>query len=117
MSQFLDNLFVFTITGLSAVAIKYLGHLDRSFWAGIVAMIPVKTLVAFAILYGQSGSAGIRAAMPGLWAGAFALVLMLASMAWALHHLRPGVAIALSMAVWIAAVFAFRAISGEAPSV
>jgi uncharacterized membrane protein (GlpM family) len=113
LSQLFDYLLVFTITGLSAVAIKYLGGVDRSFWAGIVAMIPIKTLIAFVILNSQAGPGGIRAAMPGMWAGAIALVLMLTTMAWTLERFQPATAITLSMTVWIAAVMTYRYFVGS----
>ena len=112
MQQSLDYFLVFVITGLTAVAIKAFGQADKHFWAGVVAMVPVKTVIAFALLYRDSGTQGIQDALPGLWAGALALIVLLASLWWLLQRLPAGPAVALSLVAWVGVVMLFRAVQG-----
>ena len=113
MSETLDYVLLFVITGLTAVAVKWLGSLDRFYASGLVAMVPVKTLIAFAILYRQAGGEGIREALPGAWAGALALLALLGSTWWLLRHVHPVLTIVVSAAVWVAAVLLLRSLQGE----
>ncbi|MEM9291790.1 MAG: hypothetical protein AAGD01_08925 [Acidobacteriota bacterium] len=108
MPPWLDYLLLFVVTGSTAVGVKALANVERFYWTGIIAMLPVKTTVAFLILYREAGARGIQAAMPGMWAGTAALVVLLGSLVWMLRRLHPVAAIALSLVLWTIAVLVAR---------
>ena len=69
---------VFVTTGLFAVAFKYLGDHSASRLAGLVAMMPLKILTAWAIIGSAKGGEGIRETIGGMVVGLVAMVVLLA---------------------------------------
>lgn len=65
---------VFVGAGLIAVAIKAASELDQNRLAGIISMVPMKIVVAWAIVGAASGSRGIAQSTNGMFLGLIALV-------------------------------------------
>lgn len=114
-------LLVFVTTGLIAVAIKYVGDHAGSRLAGLVAMVPLKIVIAWALLGSSGGPEAIRAAIPGMATGLIALVVLLTATWFLAARFDVVPTIVLGYLVWLGAAWGLHqigsAIGAPAPAV
>ncbi|MEE2940799.1 MAG: GlpM family protein [Planctomycetota bacterium] len=97
---------VFVVTGTIAVVIKLLGEHAESRLAGIVAMVPMKILIAWVLLDRAGGSAAVREGTEGMAIGLVAFAALLATAWWASGRYALGGVMATSLTVWALTVAA-----------
>ncbi|MEL6431391.1 MAG: GlpM family protein [Planctomycetota bacterium] len=97
---------LFVSTGSLAVAFKVLGERSDSALAGLVAMVPLKIVVAWWVLSSVGGADALRASIPGMAKGLVAIVAYLAT-GWLLaHRASPAVTIGAATLAWTAVAYA-----------
>lgn len=97
---------VFVLTGTIAVVIKLLGEHAESRLAGIVAMVPMKILIAWVLLDRAGGSDAVRQGTEGMAVGLVAFAVLLATAWWAAGRFALGGVMATSLAAWALTVVA-----------
>lgn len=97
---------VFVVTGTIAVVIKLLGEHAESRLAGIVAMVPMKILIAWVLLDRAGGSAAVREGTEGMAIGLVAFAALLATAWWASGRYALGGVMATSLTAWAVTVAA-----------
>ncbi|MFG0320677.1 MAG: hypothetical protein ACF8XB_25615 [Planctomycetota bacterium JB042] len=102
MSKFGEYAFVFLVTGLSAVAIKALGELNQSKIAGVLSMIPVRSIAGLFILANVAGAAGVRSGLGGIAIGLVGLLAMTLAVHVSLDRTSTTAAIVAGLAAWFA---------------
>ena len=91
---------VFVVTGTIAVVIKLLGEHAESRLAGIVAMVPMKILIAWILLDRAGGSAAVREGTEGMAIGLVAFAVLIATAWWASGRYALGGVMATSLTAW-----------------
>lgn len=114
LQRLLPYALVFVITGSIAVAIKVLGEHAESRVAGIVAMVPIKILIAWVLLAGDGGGAAVRQGTEGMFVGLAAMVALLGTAWWAAGRFGIAGVLALSLVAWAAVVVALGRWTGAA---
>ena len=103
-SRTFQYLAVFVSAGLLAVLIRYASELGENRVAGIIAMVPMKILIAWFIVGRAGGPVAIVQSTTGMFLGMIALCLCIL----AVRLLAPVVGfvwtIPLALSVWLAAV-------------
>ena len=97
---------VFVVTGTIAVVIKLLGEHAESRLAGIVAMVPMKILIAWVLLDRAGGSTAVREGTEGMAIGLVAFAVLLATAWWASGRYALGGVMATSLTAWALTVAA-----------
>ena len=97
---------VFVATGTIAVVIKLLGEHAESRLAGIVAMVPMKILIAWVLLDRAGGSTAVREGTEGMAIGLMAFAVLLATAWWASGRYALGGVMATSLTAWALTVAA-----------
>jgi uncharacterized membrane protein (GlpM family) len=95
---------VFLGAGGIAVAIKYASELGEHRVAGVVAMVPMKILIAWAIVGAAGGSVAIQQSTTGMFGGLVALVVCIGAVRFAAPHCSPVGLIFLALGAWGATV-------------
>lgn len=97
---------LFVTTGSLAVAFKVLGERSDSALAGLVAMVPLKIVVAWWVLSSVGGADALRASIPGMGKGLVAILAYLAT-GWLLaDRTSPAVTIGAALLAWFTVAFA-----------
>ena len=104
---------VFVVTGTIAVVIKLLGEHAESRLAGIVAMVPMKILIAWVLLDRAGGSAAVREGTEGMAIGLLAFAVLLATAWWASGRYALGGVMATSLTAWALTVAALGHFMGR----
>ena len=91
---------IFVLSGTVAVVIKMASELEESRVAGLVAMVPMKILIAWTIIGAAAGSRGIASSTSGMFMGLAALLIAIASVRWLSAHLAPTPLICSGLGVW-----------------
>lgn len=97
---------VFVLTGTIAVVIKVLGEHAESRLAGIVAMVPMKILIAWVLLDRAGGSEAVRQGTEGMAIGLLAFAVLLGTAWWASGRYALGGVMATSLTAWVLTVVA-----------
>ena len=109
MDQFLASravqyVLVFAGAGLLAVLIRFASELGEHRVAGIVAMVPMKILIAWYIVGRADGTAAIVQSTTGMFLGMIALCLCILAVRLLAPTVGFGWTIPLALAVWLVAV-------------
>lgn len=102
---------VFFGAGGIAVAIKYASELGENRVAGVVSMVPMKILIAWAIVGAAGGSVAIRESTTGMFGGLLALVVCIGAVRLAAGQLSPVGLILLALGAWGATVAALEIVA------
>ena len=101
-------IFLFVVTGSLAVTFKILGERSESFLAGLVAMVPLKVVIAWWVLSSAGGASALRDSIPGMAAGLVGILAYLAT-GWILApRIDPRATIAAAVAVWLAVAYSLN---------
>jgi uncharacterized membrane protein (GlpM family) len=95
---------VFLGAGGIAVAIKYASELGENRVAGVVSMVPMKILIAWAIVGAAGGSVAIQQSTTGMFGGLVALVVCIGAVRFAAPYVSPVGLILLALGAWGATV-------------
>lgn len=106
---------VFVVTGTIAVVIKLLGEHAASRLAGIVAMVPMKILIAWVLLDRAGGSTAVREGTEGMAIGLVAFAALLATAWWASGRYALGGVMATSLTAWALTVAALGHFTARPP--
>lgn len=101
MTKLGEYAFVFFLTGLSAVAIKALGEVNQSKIAGVLSMIPVRSIAGLFILANVAGAAGVRSGLGGIAIGLIGLAAMTLAVHLSVDRTAPATAILAGFAAWL----------------
>ncbi|MEO0652890.1 MAG: hypothetical protein AAFZ65_19605 [Planctomycetota bacterium] len=99
---------VFVGAGTLSVLIKAASELDQNRLAGLISMVPMKILIAWAIVGAAAGAKGIAESTTGMFFGLGALLITIAAVRLASASLSPGALIGLSLAVWLVCAVAIE---------
>lgn len=92
---------IFLFAGSVAVFIKMASEMEGSRVAGLVAMMPMKLLIAWAIIGAAAGSPGIADSTSGMFMGLAALFIAIGAVRYLSAHLQPGALILSGLGVWL----------------
>ena len=95
---------VFVGAGLLAVLIRYASEVGQNRVAGIIAMVPMKILIAWFIVGRAGGSAAIVQSTTGMFLGMIALCLCILAVRLLAPVVGFGWTIPLALTTWLAAV-------------
>ncbi len=92
---------VFLGAGTIAIAIKAASELDQNRLAGIISMVPMKIVIAWAIVGAASGSRGIAQSTNGMFLGLIALVAAMLFVRVMAERFSAPALIVMSLGVWL----------------
>lgn len=116
MAKLLPYVLVFVITGSIAVAIKLLGEHAESRLAGIVAMVPIKILIAWVLLHQAGGSAAVREGTEGMAIGFAAMAALLGAAWWASGRFALTGVLLCALTAWTLVVVGLSHATRESPT-
>lgn len=94
---------VFVFAGTVAVLIKIASEAGESRVAGLISMMPMKLLIAWAIIGAAAGSRGIADSTSGMFMGLAALLIAIGAVRILSRSLEPGALILSGVGVWLTA--------------
>ena len=94
---------IFVFAGTVSVLVKMASELEESRVAGLVAMMPMKLLIAWGIIGAAAGSRGIADSTSGMFMGLAALLVAIGAVRLLSTHLQPGALILSGLTVWLGA--------------
>lgn len=102
---------VFVGAGTIAVGIKATSELGQTRVAGLVAMVPMKIIIAWLIVGAAAGSRGIADSTNGMLMGLGAILVSFLAVKFGAAYLSPGPLICLGLAAWFATALGAEAVA------